>query len=357
MTSRTPAASAKTVTVAGGGAAADAWVRALRGIDGTTVGRLVGGTEDELLEDLSRGDVDAIAFVTPVPDLPRAIKRAVMAGRDVLVTTPAALVSKQLNALAELAERRGRVILFDTGSLGDERLTFVRKMTTGPQALWRTRYIRSLRTGVHGACTLDELAMVDIATVLTIAGGLPSLIAGVAPRVDDESGVADVAMVTLSFDGGPVARVDVSLVEPVLRQEIVIACDGRSVVLDALDARAPLQIQANARHRGPHADGQWSETISEHPVGEATDRLARAAAMFMTAVCERDIGATNAGELASAAQVWQTARASISRGGEPLSLADAGQPAGVRRPVLQLIHGGGHRSDAPLPELTLVVSR
>ena len=344
------------VTVAGTGPEAEAWVRAFRGIDGVTAERLPGATEDELLENLSRGGIDAVAFVSAAADLPGVVKRAMMARRDVLVAGPMALSSKQLLAIDDLAGRRERVTLFDTGSLGDERLTFVRKMTGGHQALWRTRYVRSLRTGTHGRGTLDELAIADIATVLSIAGGLPSFVSAVAPRVDDETGAEDVAMVTLSFDGGPVARVDVSLVEPALRQEIVVACDGRSVVLDALDARAPLQIQASARHRGPQQGGQWTETVSEHPIGNTGDRLTNAAVAFVTAVRKRDIAATNVREIASAALVWETARESISRGGEQRALVDS-PLAPARRPELQLIHGGGHRSDAAPPELTLVGGR
>lgn len=354
MKQATTQVSEKTITVVGAGPEADAWVRALRGIDGISAERLAGATDDELLENLSRTGVDAVAFTAAVADLPGAIKRSVMAGRDVLVAMPIALRSAQLLAIDELAQRRGRVILFDTGSLGDERLDFVRKMTSGTQSLWRTRYIRSLRTGVHGAATLDELAIADLATVLSLAGGMPSSVSAVAPRVDDETGAADVAMATLSFDGGPVARVDVSLVEPALRQEVVVACDGRSVVLDSLDARAPLQIQASARHRGPQQGGQWAETISEHPLGDASDRLSRAALMFVTALRARDLTATNALAIATATLVWETARASMARGGEQLSMS-AGTPlADARRPALQLIHGGGHRSNAAPPELTLV---
>ena len=86
--------------------------------------------------------------------------------------------------------------------------------TGGPQPLWRPRYIRALRTGGADAASLDEAAVAEIAAVLAIVGGTPSRVSGFAPRVDDESGAADVAMLTVVFEGGPLARIDVSLVEP-----------------------------------------------------------------------------------------------------------------------------------------------
>ena len=347
-----------TVLVVGTGAESDAWARALRGVDAVDVERLSGTTDDDLLEGLSRGGVDAVAFTAPVADLAGAIKRAAMSRRHVLVAGPVALTSTQLLALDELATRRGRTILFDTGSLADERLAFVRKMTTGAQALWRPRYIRALRTGTQTRGTLDELAIGDVAAVLSIAGGLPGAVSAVAPRVDDETGAADVAMVTLAFDGGPVARVDVSLVEPLPRQEIVVACDGRTMVLDAMDARAPLQIQATASHRGPARGGQWAETVTEHPLGDAGDRMSRAAALFAAAVRSDGAEQTNAREIAAAALVWETARASMSRGGEMVALPASSPLVESRRPSLQLIEGGGHRVETgEAPVLKLVARR
>jgi hypothetical protein len=213
-----------------------------------------------------------------------------------------------------------------------------------------------LRTGTpKGASsgkTLDELAIADIAFVASLIGGAPARVSAVSPRVDDETGAADIAMATLMFDDGSSARIDVSLIEPEPRHEVTIACDGRTVVLDAFNARAPLQILAGAHHRGPQS-GSWGETVSEHPVVEPTERLARAAASFVAAVRGRDLEVSNARSLAAAAAVWETARSSIARGGEMLDIG--GEALKAKRPALRLIMGGGHIDTSyPTPELSLV---
>ena len=127
-------------------------------------------------------------------------------------------------------------------------------------------------------------------------------------------------------------------------------------MLDALDQRAPLQIQAAARHRGPQTSGQWAETVNEHPLGDAGDRVARAAAAFVAAVRAGDASKTNAAEMANAALVWETARASMTRGGELLPLSADGVTPEMRRPELQVIQRRRARrsTDHPAPELTLV---
>lgn len=341
------------IAVAGSNEGASAVARALRSVEGTSV-ETVGASDDELLSCLSRPEIDAIAFSAGVGDLPGLLRRTLLAGRHALVASPVALAAKQLTALDELARRRDRVLMFDDGNAHDERIAFIRRMTSGPTALWRPRYIRALRTGPHGDATLDEIAVSEISRVIAIMGGSPARISAFAPRISDEDGADDAAMMTLAFEGGAAARIDISLAEPMLADEVTVACDGRTIVLDAFDLRAPLQIHAGARYRGPQSHGQWAETVSEHPLSTLGDQATRAAQAFVEAVRGRDLVASNARAMAAAALVWETARDSIARGGEVIALAMA-DPVSARRPELHLIRGGGHRvEDAPAPELTLV---
>lgn len=346
--------SAIRIAVAGTGPEAERWLRALRGVEDATAERVDAGN-DEMLRILSGDGTDAVVFAGETPDLAGAVKRALMANRHVLVAGATAISSKQLLAFDELARKRNRVIVFDTGAFADDRVGFVQKMTVGPQALWRPRYIRSLRTGGNPLHTLDELAIADIAFVLGLIAGAPLRVSAVSPRVDDETGAADVVMITLMFDGGVSARIDVSLIEPEPRHEVAIACDGRTLLLDGYNARAPMQIMASARHRGPQA-GQWGETVSEHPAVDLSDRLARAAAAFISAVRSRDVESSNARMLASAAAVWEAARSSIAANGEMIDIG--GSAAEPQRPALKLIVGGGHfDASYPAPELNLVGRR
>jgi hypothetical protein len=160
-------------------------------------------------------------------------------------------------------------------------------------------------------------------------------------------------MITMVFEGGPVAALDVSLIEPMPRREITIACDGRTIVMDGFDARAPLQIQAVGRHGGPQAGRAWSETVSEYPAA-ISDRPSAAAEEFIAAVRSRDVSAINLRDMALAASAWEAARESIARGGELRAL----QGDGARRPELQVIRGGGMADpSASPPDLTLVRRR
>jgi hypothetical protein len=153
-----------------------------------------------------------------------------------------------------------------------------------------------------------------------------------------------------------VARVDVSLVEPAQRQELVIGCDARTLVLQPLDLEAPLLIRAAARHRGPKRGGDWAETVTEYPVTEPRERVQAAAQTFVDAVRAGGAAATNAEEAARAALAWERARASMSRDGEPMRI-DERQTLPARR-AFEVIRGGGHGDGSrEAPHLTLVGGR
>ncbi len=341
-----------TIALAGSGDNADHWAKVLRGCEGVQLERL-SADADGLLESLSRPGIHAIAFAASTGDLAGAVRRSVLAGRHVLIAGGAALTSKQLLALADLSSRRGRSIVIEDGVVADDQLAFVQKMTSGANPLWRPRSQRALSTGCGADARLDEVATAEIGRVLAVAGGLPSSIAAWSPRIDDESGAAEAVMMTLRFDGGLVARVDVSLVEAAVRRELVIACDARTIVLQPLNREASLLIQAGGRHRGPKRPGPWAETVSEHPVGDRPDRASAVAEFFVDAIRSGRPATTNAEEAARGALTWERARASIARDGEPIAVSPSSQFAG--RPNLEVIEGGGHTCAAQeAPRLTLV---
>lgn len=342
-----------TIAVAGTGDEAHGVAQTLRGIDGVAT-ETGSATGDGLLALFARPEIDAIAFAGRVPDLPGALRATLLAGRHAFVATPAALASKQLIALDALARRRGRVLAFDDGASFDGHVAFVRRMV-GPNAIWRPRYIRAL-CAATGSQAIDEAAMRVLSRVLSILDEAPERISAIAPRTADDA-ATDAAMMMLTFASGTAAHIDVSIGEPVLADDMTIVCDGRTIRIDWYDLRAPLRIHAGTRHSGPQSDEGWSESISEHPLTASGEQRSRPAQAFVDAVRGRDLAASNTRAYAAAASAWETARASMARGGEMLDVPGAGV-AEASRPELQLIRGGGHTvEDAPAPALRVVAGR
>jgi len=88
-------------------------------IPGVSVERDVGGL-------IRRAQVDAIVFADPVADLAAVIRRSLLADKHVLATISSPVTCNQLDELASLASRRGRLLLFTEERSFHPALIFLR---------------------------------------------------------------------------------------------------------------------------------------------------------------------------------------------------------------------------------------
>jgi hypothetical protein len=332
------------VAIAGAGPRAERWAAAFRAGGACDVTLPPADSADPLSDVLASQSVEAVVLPLTRPDLPGAIKRAVLARCHVLVA-PAGVSARHAAAIEPLARWRRRLVMFDTPDLADPAFAFVRRLTSGSQPLWRIRYVRAAAGGT--GTPLDESAVAQVARVVALCGE-PERVSAIG--CDDADGSRASAFLTLAFDAGLVARIDVSLLEAEPRDEIVVVAEGRTFTIDAL-APQPLRI-AGAMHRAPRPGDEWIETTVERPSQPSGDRLTAVAAAFAAAARAQDVAASNAREYAIAAAVWHAARESMNRDGEWVSLRDDERQ---RQPALQVIEGGGRRvAGSAAPVLTVI---
>jgi hypothetical protein len=303
-----------------------------------------------LLEALARADVAVIAFATGQKDLVGSIKRSVMAGRHVFCAVAPVFESRRYHEIDQLSRRRRRVTFFDTGFAGDDRVAFLRKMVASPHAMWTPRHVRSLHAGMSSLRSRDETALAEIALACELMGAQGARISAMAPYISGHP-PSDFVTITLVFADGGIARIDVAADEAPERRETVISCDGRTVVLDAYDASAPIQVHTTGTQRAPRPSAAWHETVSEHPPFEAHDRLAAVTSGFVAAIRASDAGFGNGAALAGPAAAWESARASMAEGGVVLPITTG---AAARKPELRLIKGLGRGGGGASPALAIV---
>ncbi len=340
------------IGVAGQGEALAAWSRAIRGCDGVDVRRL-SAAPDDLVNELSAEDLDAIAFISPLRDLAAMVKRAIIARKHVLVVSGIA-DSHQLILLDELARRRERVLLFDGCGFADEAMTVARRITQGDHPMRRPRFLRGLR--ICGTTDVFEDATQNaLSRLLAIAGEQPSQVSAFAPRFDDDdNGGPRLVHISLAFPSGLAATLDVSAIEPELRDELTVVCHGRTLVLDALSTRTPLRVLTPVRQNDANKVAEHFGSRAEHQSAEAQPAPERVSTAFVEAILGNE-SLCNAREFATSALVWETARASMARGGEFTALAVNHPLVATSRPSLQLIEGGGNTTEATsVPRLRLV---
>lgn len=187
---------------------------------------------DEVLADPTIG---AVSLCTPAGLHAAQARRLVEAGRHVLVEKPLAAHSAEGQALAELADRQGLVLMAGHVFLFHPIVRTLRQMIANGE-LGDVRYITSIRSSL-GPRVRDEINVVwdylihDAYIIPHLLGRLPRLV-----RSDGgcwlHPGVADVVFATLAFDGGTQVNLQSSWYYPTKTRRMVIVGSQRMAIWD-----------------------------------------------------------------------------------------------------------------------------
>ncbi|MGE0715056.1 MAG: Gfo/Idh/MocA family oxidoreductase [Alphaproteobacteria bacterium] len=233
-------------------------------------------------EEVLAADCDGVVVATPAPTHGALARRALAAGKHVLVEKPFALDLADAEATVDLARRKGLVVM--AGHLlryhpaFEAAAAIVRSGGVG-----RILRIESRRAGwgkVRSAeSALWSLAPHDVSMILHLLEGRPRLLSASASAVL-QPGIADDAGLTLGFPCGAVATVSVSWLAPQRVQSLsVVGTSGALVFDDIAEWERKLTLFPDAlRHDG---DG-WSALRREpvHPPVVPGQPLARELAHF-----------------------------------------------------------------------------
>jgi UDP-2-acetamido-3-amino-2,3-dideoxy-glucuronate N-acetyltransferase len=186
---------------------------------------------DRVLEDPA---VTAVAIATPAETHGEITRRALLAGRDVLVEKPLSLSVDEAEQLADLAAQRTRILM--VGHLlwyhpAVQRL----KALIDEGELGRIQYLYSNRLNL-GRIRREEnilwsFAPHDISVILGLLGETPSTIDAFGGNYLREH-IADVTVSVLSFPSGIKAHIFVSWLHPYKEQKLIVVGDRKMAVFD-----------------------------------------------------------------------------------------------------------------------------
>ena len=211
---------------------------------------------DELLADES---VDGIVVATPVPTHYALAKRALEAGKSVLVEKPPALHAAEMEELVALAASSSLVLmpghlllyhpgvrkvkeLVETGELGEVLCVYGNRQNLGKirkdeNALWSL--------GVHDLSVV--LYLLDEEPSEAIAHGRDFL----------NPGVEDVVFCYLRFPSGRIAHMHLSWLDPHKMRRITVVGREKMVVFDDMELEQKVTIYDKAPESAPTSYGEW----------------------------------------------------------------------------------------------------
>lgn len=211
-------------------------------------------------------EVNALVIATPVATHFDIARRALLAGKHVLVEKPLANSAVQARKLVELAAARGLILMVGHVFLYNAAVRQVKKYIDSGE-LGDVYYVCSQRLNL-GVVRQDVNALWNFAphdlSILNYWFGARPL--GVSTRGFSylQAKVEDVVFMTIDYPGGTGANVHISWLDPRKVRTMTVVGSKKMVVYDDMDTDAPLMIydkgitrRALAEKSSPH--GAFSE--------------------------------------------------------------------------------------------------
>jgi predicted dehydrogenase len=195
---------------------------------------------DELLGD---PEIEAIVLATPPQTHHALARRALEAGRHVLVEKPLATCLEQAHELAAIARAAERVLMPGHTFVYSPAVNAVRELIQGG-IVGDVHFITSSRMNLgkyHAGGVLCDLAPHDLSILLHWLGQPVVEVAASGSSVLRE-GVPETAFLTLTFAGGSTANVQISWLAPRKVRQMIVVGSQRMVVYDDTASDEPVRI-------------------------------------------------------------------------------------------------------------------
>jgi predicted dehydrogenase len=215
---------------------------------------------------LSEADVDAVAIATPVSTHFSLAKKALEAGKHVIIEKPMASSSEQCEELIVLAERKQLTLMVGHTFLYSEPVRKIKEIISKGD-IGELRYINSQRLNL-GLFQKDinvawDLAPHDISIILHVLNDSPVLIncqgnGHVTPDVQD------ITNMSLMFSDRRFATIQSSWLEPRKVRQMTFVGEKRMIVYDDLQPLEKIRIYDVRVERPPFYDSLAEFQYSYH---------------------------------------------------------------------------------------------
>jgi predicted dehydrogenase len=237
-----------------------AWLCDLdEGLRGTFADRYPHARVTGDFEELLAADVDAVVVATPVPTHYELAKRALEAGKHVLVEKPPAMTAAEIDEIVALAADRdltlmpGHLLLYhpavrklkeliDGGELGEVLCVYGNRQNLG---IVRTNENALWSLGVHDLSVI--LYLLDEEPSEAVAHGRDFL----------TEGVEDVVFCYLRFPSGKIAHMHLSWLDPHKMRKMTVVGREKMAVFDDMELERKVTVYEKAPWKRTDSYGEW----------------------------------------------------------------------------------------------------
>lgn len=196
---------------------------------------------DEVLADQS---IHAVAIATPVNSHFALARRALEAGKHVLVEKPMTMTSGEAEMLVDIAETNGLALMVDHTFVYTGAVRRIKQMIDSGE-LGNLYYYDSVRVNLglvqHDVSVIWDLAAHDLAIMDHLIGQRPIGISAVS-ATHFPGGMADVAYLTVHFENNLIAHFHVNWLSPVKVRQVLIGGDRRMILYDDIESTEKVKV-------------------------------------------------------------------------------------------------------------------
>lgn len=212
-------------------------------------------------EVLTANDVDAVIIAAPTAFHYEMGKKALNAGKHVLMEKPLSVKPQESKELMQLAEQKKRILMVGHTFLYNPGITALQELIHRGD-LGKIYYFDLIRTNLgpirQDVNALWDLAPHDISILLHLLGKMPVEVAahgGCFLNSERE----DTVFLTLRFPDQVLAQIHVSWLEPVKVRKVTVIGDKKMAVFNDIDAGEPLRIYDKGVTRTPKNYSDFEE--------------------------------------------------------------------------------------------------
>jgi UDP-2-acetamido-3-amino-2,3-dideoxy-glucuronate N-acetyltransferase len=213
-------------------------LRAIYDVEPGTASKLAGQYQSDVvlsfIDLLSRSDIQGVVIAAPATEHYSLAKQALLAGKDVFVEKPLALLVEEGEELTQLAKKQGRLLMVGHLLHYHPAVTELKRLVQSG-GLGKVEYIYSSRLNFGKLRTEENIlwsfAPHDISAILHLLEEEPISVTATGGAYLNPQ-IADVTLTNCHFKSGVTAHIFVSWLHPFKEQRLVVVGDRRTAVFD-----------------------------------------------------------------------------------------------------------------------------
>jgi UDP-2-acetamido-3-amino-2,3-dideoxy-glucuronate N-acetyltransferase len=300
-------------------------LRAICDLDQSAAGKLAvqypADVVSSFIDLLSRSDIQGVVIAAPASEHYALAKQALLAGKDVFVEKPLALLVEEGEELAQLAKAQSRILMVGHLLHYHPAIHELKRLVqTG--GLGKVEYIYSSRLNFGKLRTEENIlwsfAPHDISAILHLLDEDPASVTATGGAYLNPQ-IADVTLTNCHFRSGVTAHIFVSWLHPFKEQRLVVVGDRKTAVFDDTEKERKLVLYSHKIdwvNRVPVAKRSEGEVValpSEEP-------LRTECRHFLDCVFTRNNPNTDGENGVRVLRVLNAAEQSLKSRGEPQTL-------------------------------------